>query len=407
MHGPSPAATLAAALWFGLAAAAAGADTPAESIARARALLAKDDAKGAIALLSEALPDAGADRGPMVVVLRQAYARAADQATKAGRADEAAELREDLQILNRKLRGRDGEAKPTEPRPRVTAPEPSVAPAPRAMEKSQKPEVPAPEPAPPRPGPHPEPPRPDPMPAMPRFEDVPRPAPIPGLDERKAPAIEPFANQRDPLAMDAPAPAPAPARPEAKPVSRPADPAPRDRDVARTAAPREAVAPPLAAAPVTAADVGGATPPIERPASPPPASPAPRAEPPSKDAQLLRTADAAYLKGLYLDANVHYTALAKLGKLPDDRKNNWVYCRAAEVLRRINAKPATAREWAEIHREIAAIKAMNPKFWYAEYLRNLATEESRGAPRRPAAAWSAARCPRPTTRPRPPHASAT
>ncbi|HEY2155617.1 MAG TPA: hypothetical protein VGH33_08300 [Isosphaeraceae bacterium] len=78
MHGPSTAATLAAALWLGLAAGAAGPETPADSIARARALLAKDDAKGAIAILSEALPNAGADRGPMVVVLRQAYVRAAD-----------------------------------------------------------------------------------------------------------------------------------------------------------------------------------------------------------------------------------------------------------------------------------------------------------------------------------------
>jgi hypothetical protein len=418
MHGPSTAATLAAALWLGLAAAAPAAEpaTPAESIARARALLAKDDAKGAVALLTEALPNAGAERGPMVVVLRQAYARAADQAAKAGRADEAAELREDLQILNRKLRGRDEAAKPAEAGPsplpsappRVAgagrngatgppasdpgAPRPS-APTGRTTDETRGPASPIVEPASRPAEPRPEPPKPDPMPAMPRFEEIPQPSPVPGFDEPKAPAIEPYANRIDPLAISdrAPTPSPvaAPARPEAKPVSRPVEPAPRDRDVARTAAPREAVSPPSSPPPVTAADVGGATPRLEPPAVPPPSRPGPKADvaprpaAESTTAQLLRSADSAYLKGLYLDANAHYGALAKVGKLPDDRRNNWAYCRAAEVLRRINAKPSAAKEWAEIHREIAAIKALNPKFWYAEYLRNLATEESRGAPKPP------------------------
>ncbi len=404
MHGPSFAATLAAALCIGLAAPgpAPAAETPAESIARARALLAKDDAKGAVALLTEALPDAGADRGPMVVVLRQAYSRAADQAAKAGRADEAAELREDLQILNRKLRGKADEAKPadapsasapTPPRlagtersvaPKAPAIDPGAPPRPAPATRSpDRPKVPAVEPLPRKAEPKPEPPKPDPMPTMPRFDETPRPAPVAGFDEPKTPAVEPLATNT-PAIDPAPTTKPAPARAETKPVSRPPDPAPRDQSLARAAAPREAVPPP--APPVTAADVGGTAPAIERPAEPAPARTAPKADPAPKPppslapstAQILRAADSAYLKGLYLDANVHYSSLAKAGKLPDDRRNNWVYCRAAEVLRRINAKPTTAKEWAEIHREIAAIKAMNPKFWYAEYLRNLATEESRG-----------------------------
>src|SRR4051794_25700640 len=105
MHGPTLAATLAAAVWLGLAPADAPPPTPAEAMARARALIAQEDAKGAVALLQEALPTAGADLGPMIVVLRQAYTRAADSAAKAGRAAEAEEFRENLQILNRKMRG--------------------------------------------------------------------------------------------------------------------------------------------------------------------------------------------------------------------------------------------------------------------------------------------------------------
>lgn len=274
---------LIAAAW--IAPARAGNDV----VDRARSLLAKGDAKAAIAALEPALPSAGADLGPMIVVLRQAYARAADAAAKAGRPEEASEYREDLQILNRRMRALpdDAEVKPVAPTAPKVEPPPTPEPAPR--------------PAPPKVEPAPRPPAPDPSPAPP-----------------------------EPLAVDAPTPDPGP-------VAAPASQAPR--------------------------------PSVEVPDEPP--------APPAADSGLTE-ADTAYLAGRYLDAGRSYAALAKAGGLPEGRTLHWAYCRSVDVVRRIKARPTDRDEWASIDREIAAIKALSPKYWYAEYLRNRAADGSRG-----------------------------
>ena len=112
----------------------------------------------------------------------------------------------------------------------------------------------------------------------------------------------------------------------------------------------------------------------------------PTSQPSSQDPQagpspgeILKAADTAYLGGLYLDANAHYGSLAAMGRLPEGRKIHWAYCRSVEVVRKLKAKPASADEWAAIDREIAEIKALSPKYWYAEYLRNRAADMSKGA----------------------------
>lgn len=385
MHGPSLAATLAAAVWLGLAPGPpADRPAPAEAIARARALIARDDAKGAVALLQDALPTAGADLGPMIVVLRQAYTRAADQAAKAGRAAEAEEYREDLQILNRRMRGKPDEPRPTsraEPAPKVEAPAPRPEPA---------------APAPPIPiAKHDEPPRPRPEVG---FEDeppkpaesramAPIPTPLPVVEPTPTPVPSAGPAPPDPLSIAMPAAVPdrepSPSRPEPKrvanqtdPIALPAPTRPAQADAAVSRAsvandripPRDAGDSPIQPALSTGDLVPPAAtePPVRAPAGPNPA-------------EVLKAADTAYLKALYLDANVHYTSLAKMGQLPETRKIHWAYCRSVEVVRRLKAKPTSAADWADIDREIAEIKALSPKYWYAEYLRNRAADMSRGA----------------------------
>lgn len=132
--------------------------------------------------------------------------------------------------------------------------------------------------------------------------------------------------------------------------------------------------------------------PAETPSTPPaPLTPAPRpvaevvpiAEP-SVSPSTLSTADAAFRAKNYAEAGRLYDQLAKQGELPPHRHNPWAYCRMAGIVHRINQGPKSEAEWASIRREIDAIRQLSPKNWYAEYLRNLASErtkEGRGTSR--------------------------
>ncbi len=251
-----------------------------EVVDRARALLAKGDAKAAVAILETGLPDAGADLGPIIVALRQAYTKAADQAAKAGRSDEANEYRENLLILNRRMRGQTAETKPEE----------------KPATKS----VALPEPVPSKV----EPPQPD--PAAVKVETAPL-------------AVEPATAPPQPLHIEPPTPVVSP------------EPAPRTAESPTVSTP----------------------------------------------AEILDAADRAYLAEKYLDAAKGYAQLAALGKLPAGRKIHWAYCRSVDVVQRIKAKPTTTAEWASIDREIGEIKALSPRYWYAEYLHNRAADQSR------------------------------
>lgn len=106
------------------------------------------------------------------------------------------------------------------------------------------------------------------------------------------------------------------------------------------------------------------------PPGPPPAtSPPPVA---------VASADAAFRAKQYAEAGRLYSALDREGRLPTSRRDHWAYCRWAEVVRRINAKPSTPQEWAEIDAEIQRIRVLSPNNWYGEYLRNRAAERSAG-----------------------------
>jgi hypothetical protein len=97
----------------------------------------------------------------------------------------------------------------------------------------------------------------------------------------------------------------------------------------------------------------------------------------------VKSADAAFRAAQYDEAGKIYAALDKAKRLPIDRRDHWAYCRAVEVVWKINTHPQSAAEWAQIDAEIKKIAALSPTNWMAEYLRNLATERSREAQTRP------------------------
>ena len=107
------------------------------------------------------------------------------------------------------------------------------------------------------------------------------------------------------------------------------------------------------------------TPPDQMPLLPMPA------QPPVTD---LANADAAFSNKDYREAGRIYSALARNRQLPPERREHWLYCRASEVVSRINARPSTKAEWAGINDEIDQIRAIDPKFYLGEYLRDLAAE---------------------------------
>jgi hypothetical protein len=89
-------------------------------------------------------------------------------------------------------------------------------------------------------------------------------------------------------------------------------------------------------------------------------------------------ADAAFSNKDYREAGLIYSALAQKRQLPPERREHWLYCRASEVVKQINARPSTSAEWAGINAEIDQIRAIDPKFYLGEYLRDLAAERQSG-----------------------------
>lgn len=129
---------------------------------------------------------------------------------------------------------------------------------------------------------------------------------------------------------------------------------------------------------------------VETPAAAPPVAAPPAVAPPQavdpapKGPEIsVAAADAAFTAKRYADAGRIYMALARGKKLPESRRDHLAYCRCAEVVRRINAKPTTVAEWQSIDAEIRQIRELSPNNWYAEYLRNLASERSPSHRNRP------------------------
>lgn len=346
MHRPRPAAALVAISYmFSLAVANAGTT---EALARARALLARDDAKGAVTVLERALPGDPAGRVELLALLRESYATAAKLAEAAGDSQAAELYRDNLEILNHKAGAKS--APPSRP-----APAPAEAPAPKP-EPSSAPAVASTDPEPPA-AVSPLPPVPEPpaaVAALPPASGMPAPVEggVPEPEHATRPSEEP---------SPAPSEVPAPLRdPSVAPASDPIADTPADR-------PESGVR--------TASLPSDEQPPASAPSKP--AQPAGTSTSPGTGSTIM-DADKAFREKRYAEAGRIYAALDRQNRLPKVRRDHWAYCRWVEVVRRMNAKPSTPQEWATIDAEIQSIRALSPRNWFGEYLRRRAAERSPG-----------------------------
>src|SRR5579862_258552 len=114
MHRARAAAVLVALLSLALLGPAL-AGTP-DPLGEARRLLSEEKPRAAVAVLEQALVDESAPRGETLGLLRQAYGAAAREADAAGKAHDAELFRDNLEILNRKLKAAPAEV-PQAPEP--------------------------------------------------------------------------------------------------------------------------------------------------------------------------------------------------------------------------------------------------------------------------------------------------
>jgi hypothetical protein len=389
--------------------------------ARARRLIQAGDRAGAVTLLEDALIDGPAGDKPAVLdLLRQSYQAMAREAEAAGRAADAAQYRDNLSILDRaretaRSRTESPEPRAATPEPRAATPEPRTAPAPEPQT------APAPEP---RTAPAPVPARPQaPKEAGPTAPPAPEASPAPPVrvtppDPSGPPALltpTPALGLAEPAPLPEPPKVPIPgpvpqvpaggttgrgmsrapgttASPDATrdgtleiPTNRPArlDPAsdtdgPDGGEALINPGAATGVAAPVpsgagAGAGTARPGAGGAiaagVPVIRTPAAP----------------AGLDEADRLFRAQRFDESGRIYAALAARNQLPTDRRPHWAYCRYKAVVRRINARPGSAREWDEIEAEIRSIQRLTPGLWYGEYLLNKVAE-ARRTRRRPAAA---------------------
>lgn len=87
-------------------------------------------------------------------------------------------------------------------------------------------------------------------------------------------------------------------------------------------------------------------------------------------------ADEAFNNKQYDTAGNIYSRLYASGRLPDSRRSHLAYCKSAELVARINQNPKSAEAWAGIETDLKGILAIQPDFWFAEYLRDLVNERS-------------------------------
>ncbi len=325
------------------------------------------------------------DRPAVLELLRQSYEVLARKADAAGRPQDAAHYRDNLAILDRN-RAAIRPGKPSESRP-----QPAIA-----------------NPVLPKPNPPRKPASDRPHNARPPAMAVPSPDLGPVLDPRSNPPL---------LGVPAPLPEPEQPPPPIAALPRGNQPAPRapgneaprilDSRPASEASPRtkseqperpgaglthvlQADDPDASIASINPAD---GTPDAESERatnrSPEPAagvglaSPAASPNRPVKETEL-RQADRLFSEERYDDAGRLYGTLARQNHLPANRRTHWAYCRAVDVVRKINAHPRSGAEWDAIQAEVQDIQRLTPNHWIGEYLRNV-VGESRVTGRQPMA----------------------
>jgi hypothetical protein len=366
-------------------------------IPQARRLIEAGNHVAAMTVLEDALFEAPVkDRATILDLLRQSYEILARKTEASGRPREAAHYRDNLAILERS-REPIRQSPPIESRPQSPT-RSKAAPAGKPASDGPRNALPLAGPA--------SAPAQDPMPG-PVLPILSEPAPLPE-PERIPPPVSPRGRVAIQAGPDLRAPGipgtgtvagnPSPAGttrlPDAGPpmIASPSS----DRDDVQGSRPGLPLVrdPDEADAPAEEINPGSATPdavskdpaePNRNAANPPDgaATPEPAREPPATDPDLDR-ADRLFTARQYDEAGRVYATLAGQNRLPADRRPHWAYCRAAEVVRKINAHPRSPREWDAIEVDVQEIQRLTPGHWVGEYLRNLVAE-GRGPGRRPAA----------------------
>ena len=420
-----PLTTIIVGLGLILATTARGGTAPVagpEPISQARRLIEAGDHAAALTILEDALLEATAkDRPTILDLLRQSYEVLAKKAEASGKPRDAAHYRDNLAILGQS-REPESPARPAEPRSQtpVRPKDATTGMAPSQVRRSDATAMSA-----------------APGPILPVLAE---PTPLP--EPERLPAPETMGS-RDPVRAGSEARTPAPSTPIAIPArdgTRPPGPARLASPVRTRPGPRGTTMTPanaplagltrlpdagLLAAPRPGSErdhpsegpnsaeklahgqdpelADGTPAEINPGAAMPEGSPAPPAEPnpgaairpeeagnpaaaregPAVDSELER-ADRLFTAKQYDEAGRLYAALAGQDKLPTERRPHWAYCRASEVVRKINAHPRSAREWDEIEADVQMIQSLTPGNWVGEYLRNLVAE-GRGGARRPLA----------------------
>ncbi len=346
-------------------------------IARARRLIEAGDRGAAVDLLEDALIDGPAgDRPAILDLLRRSYEAMARDADDAGRSADAAHYRDNLSILERARRA-EGPApspqplKPSAPpaKPAARPPAPRVEPAPARAPATTRPESaspPAAQTVPPPPT------------AVP-------PSALAGPPELRAPTPDPSVAEPSALPEPAKLPMPRPVKPVAPAAATPGMtrvPPVAARDDGTREIPSDS---PMSAPAAAHSDESGDGAALVNPgeASRPEATRT-EAEGRPAGAPGLAEADALFRARRYDESGRIYAALAAGKRLPDGRRPHWAYCRMVAVVRRINARPRSAREWDHIEAEIRDIQRLTPGNWFAEYLINKVAE-ARRTRRRPSA----------------------
>jgi len=316
----------------------------AATIDRARRLIQANDHSSAIAFLEEALLEAQAkDRSAILDLLRQSYEVIARQAEASGRSRDAAHYRDNLAILNRS-RESSPPAKTSAELPKTPLEPPKTPTRPKPVPKGSSAEAGV-------------------ANESPRF--LPFKALIPDLASQSAPPIKP---EPEPAPLSEPVDTPTEKPPTPKLSSSDTTAGSGSSEPTKNEPDREANASSGTNFPA------GAVSPSTDSQSGPEATVGSQPDPTNTS---LEEADRLFAIKRYDEAGRSCSALARQNRLQANRKEQWAYCRWVEVVRRINARPDSAREWEEIESEVQSIQQLTPKSWYGEYLRNKVAEARR------------------------------
>ena len=296
---------------------------------RARTLIAARNELEAAEVLEEALSTAvKAERGPILALLRETYTTLEKQARAKGKTHEADLYQDNIAILDRE--------QPKDASPPAAASATTGAPGPLAAPASAPGNESATDPKT--------------APATPRMTPA-----RPPIGDRTTSETPTLASP----ALEGPASIPI-TTPKRLPDPEPLYPI----HLLPSKTPSSPALPEAGALPLPAIDAAE----TPRPKAIPQEIATPKEDRQAELGRQLKQADQAFRGRKYDEAGRIFRQLASQKALPADRNEAWAYCRWIDVVRRINAKPKTAKEWDAIEAEIRGTRELTPNNWYGEYL---------------------------------------